>query len=364
MKINQEILKRALQTVSKVVAPNPVMPLYLNVLLEATESKMSLVATNFQISVRYTINDIEGDKIKTAIPAKLLTDLVSNFRDTNVALKYDEKNQSMEVKTKNNRNNIKCVDPSDFVEVAGIGEKKITIGSTQFKEAVNRVSFTASVSPAHAGTPISGILLTVKDDKLIMFGVDGFHLSYEEVKLQKKPEFPFYAIVPVSSIDMISRVIEGDAQLQISVTENQIMFKCDNIEVNSQLIAGTYPDYNRFKPVEEGTEIFVSTEAMFLACKQLELFTEIAIKISVNGMLLTASAFSKELGNSELQIVANVSGKPVEIGMNVQYLKQILSVCPTQEIAIKIQDNEKPVLFRVKDKEGFYHIIMPFNLNG
>jgi len=260
MKVNKSAFLKALQLVSKAVNPKPIIPLLANILIEVEGNSMRLSGTNYELGIRTNITVDEGiegkESFTTAIPAKLSTDLVNVIQSEQIDLSYDSISQQLLFKTDTSKNKVHCMNADDFPDVPGMEGEGITINSTMFKEAIERVSYAASPGEGILG----GVLITVDKGKLILFATDGFHLSYEEIPLDKKyKKVVLRAIVRSSMIETISRMIEDGADLEIATPGTQIRFRCNSTEINSQKLDGQFPDYNMLKAGEPNTSISIPT---------------------------------------------------------------------------------------------------------
>jgi DNA polymerase-3 subunit beta len=134
------------------------------------------------------------------------------------------------------------------------------------------------------------------------------------------------AIVPARSLTELARVAaDGEASLQMVVPKmrNQIVFRVKDVEVTSQLIDGTFPDYQQIIPRKYATRTLVSTSSLLKACKQAEIFAREGSNVarlnitSASGEMqpsqLEISATSEETGKNETTVEATVDGGGVLI---------------------------------------------------
>jgi len=83
-------LSAALAVVSRAVSSRGAVQVLGGILLHAEEGKLSLAATDMEISIRASLEgEIEGDA-SVVVPGRLLTDLVRLLPDESVTLAYDE----------------------------------------------------------------------------------------------------------------------------------------------------------------------------------------------------------------------------------------------------------------------------------
>jgi DNA polymerase-3 subunit beta len=153
----------------------------------------------------------------------------------------------------------------------------------------------------------------------------------------------------------------------------QVIFRTKNIELTSQLIEGTFPDFEQIIPTMHNTRTVVSSSAFLKACKQAEIFardgTHIArLSITPGDELqpgsVEISAQSEETGSSEAVVEATIEGQPVLIAFNVRYLREVLDVVATPNVALETTAAAAPGVIRPMGDDGFLHVIMPMHLGN
>ena len=80
----------------------------------------------------------------------------------------------------------------------------------------------------------------------------------------------------------MARIIgEQEEPVQIDLTQarNQILFHMKNVDLVSQLIEGTFPDYNQIIPKSHQSSVVVETRALLQAVKTANIFARDAANI-------------------------------------------------------------------------------------
>jgi DNA polymerase-3 subunit beta len=151
----------------------------------------------------------------------------------------------------------------------------------------------------------------------------------------------------------------------------QVIFRAKNVEVVSQLIEGTFPDYAGIIPTGHSTRSIISTSAFRKACKAAEIFAREAahsarLRINPGGELepgtLEISATSAETGSNETIVEATIDGEPVEIAFNVRFLVEVLSVIDNPNVSLETSTPSSPGVIRPVGREDFLHVVMPMHL--
>ena len=204
-----------------------------------------------------------------------------------------------------------------------------------------------------------------------MAATDGFRLSLRSAHIPGFVEEPFSVIIPARALTDVARVIDDDLEavyISLPKGRNQIIFDMDNVVLVSQLIDGTFPDYQPIVPTSKNTRTIVNTAEFRKACKTADIFARESsntARISVEpgeGMspaFATVVATSVETGDNEAQIEASVDGQPIEIAFNVKYMTEVLNVVDTPQVALETTSAMEPGVVKPVGDNDFVHIIMP-----
>lgn len=371
--IPQEKLAHGLGLVSRAVAPRSTLPVLGNILIATDEGRLRLSATNLELGITCWIQARIEQNGSTTVPARTFSDLVSTLPADQVMLSLDTRTQTLNVRGGTSTNDIKCIDAQEFPPTPGVDlDGAMQLNVAEFREMIQQVAFAASTDEARP--VLMGVLLQAEKDKLTLAAADGFRLSVRHAKLSTPAPAPINAIIPARSLIELARVApDGDETLQMAIPKmrNQVVFRAKDVEVTSQLIDGTFPDYQQIIPRKHSTRTLVSTEALLKACKQAEIFARegsnvarVNIKSGGSGQPseLEISAISEETGKNETIVEATVDGGGVLIAFNVKFLREALEVIKTQTVAIEMTAANAPGVLKPVGDDNFLHVIMPMHL--
>lgn len=370
----QENLARGLGVVSKAVSPRSTLPVLANVLIASDEGRLRLSATNLELGITCWIPARIEEEGSTTVPARTFSDLVSTLPADQVSLKLDVPTQTLNVRSGTSTNDIKCIDAQEFppLPVTDL-EGAVQINSGDFREMIHQVAFAASSDEARP--VLMGVLIQVDKDKMTMAAADGFRLSVRKAVLAAPVPAPVSAIVPAQALKELARVA-GDGEEPIYMVlpkgRGQVIFRVKDVEVVSQLIDGTFPDFQQIIPRSYKSRTLVSTAALLKACRQAEIFAREGSNVvrlnikSAQGDLqpseVEISAISEETGKNETIVEATVDGGGLLIAFNVKFLREALEVIRTPNVALETSAPNAPGVIRPVGDENFLHVIMPMHL--
>ena len=370
----QENLARGLGIVSKAVSPRSTLPVLANILIASDEGRLRLSATNLEMGITCWIPARIEEEGSTTVPARTLGDLVSTLPGDQVSLKLDVDTQSLNVRGGTSTNDIKCIDAQEFppLPVPDL-EGAMQINSGDFREMIHQVAFAASSDEARP--VLMGVLIQVDNEKLTMAAADGFRLSVRNAVLSTPVAAPVSAIVPAQALKELARVAtdaEEPIYMVLPKGRGQVIFRVKDVEVVSQLIDGTFPDFNQIIPRSYKSRTLVSTASLLKACKQAEIFAREGSNVArfniknAQGEMqpseVEISATSEETGKNETIVEATVDGGGLLIAFNVKFLREALEVIRTPNVALETSAPNAPGVVKPVGEEDFLHVIMPMHL--
>ena len=370
----QENLARGLSIVAKAVSPRSTLPVLANILIATDEGRLRLSATNLEMGITCWIPARIDEEGSTTVPARTFSDLVGTLPSDQVLFRLDPQTQTLNVRGGSSTNDIKCIDSQEFPPLPVPDfEGAVQINSGDFREMIHQVVFAASSDEARP--VLMGVLVQVDKDKLTMAAADGFRLSVRKAILSTPSAAPLSSIVPAQALKELARVA-NDAEEPIYMVlpkgRGQVVFRVKDVEIVSQLIDGTFPDYQQIIPRSYKSRTLVSTSSLLKACKQAEIFARegsnvarFNIKTAQGEMQpseVEISATSEETGKNETIVEATVDGGGLLIAFNVKFLREALEVIRTPNVALETSAPNAPGVVKPVGDDQFLHVIMPMHL--
>jgi len=366
----QENLNFGLQATGHLVNKNINLPILNNVLIETSSSGVKLSSTNLEIGISCHVRCKVDDEGAFTADARLFSEYVNLLPNDQVNLEV-VKDDFLKVSCRASETKIKGIVSDDFPVIPKI--EKTTpykIDIKEFKKALTQVVF--AVASSESRPEISGVLMSfnkIKPGFVYLVGTDSYRLTEKALAITDNKE-ERDVIVPVKSLQEVLRILGlvKDAEnqneaLNIFVSDNQILFSCDGIELISRLIEGRFPDYKQIIPNETRTQAIVATSELVKSIKAVALFSKLGI-FDVNLKFKAASglvieATNSQLGESKSELSVAYSGDDNETTLNYRYLLDGLNNISTEEVELSLVDGNVPFLVRPKGDESYTYIIMP-----
>lgn len=361
--IQKEVLANGIQLVQNAITQKSSLQILSNVLIECRKGEVKLTATDLEICISAMIPVISGEDGEITVPAKKFFDIVRALPDNSEAEVSVKKNNSVGIKSGKASFKVIGLPKDEFPPIPMFEDKdSITVPQKTLKEMLNLTDFAASKEDARH--VLTGILLEVKGDEVVIVATDGRRMAVVNRTLQKKSLVNKKVIVPLKTVQEVKRVLSDDGDLKIQFSENQVMFSFPSSFIISRLIEGEYPDYKKVIPEKAESVIEVLREDFLNATKRVSIFTDQesqAVKISILKDKMVISKKADYLGEAEEEIKVKYSGtEEIKIGFNPRYLMDVLRNMDEPEIKFEVNGYNRPGVIR-KGNEYTY-VVLPMQL--
>ena len=371
----QENLAHGLSIVSRAVSARSTLPVLANVLVATDEGRLRLSATNLELGITCWIGAKITEEGSTTVPARTFAELVGTLSDKQVEMAINVRTETLNVHCGASNTDLKCIDAQEFPPMPAPDlAHGIQINVADLKEMIQQVAFAASTDEAR---PIlTGVLVEVEGNQITLSAADGFRLSIRHAELSSPVPRPIRAVIPARALTELAR-ISGDGDQVITMVmppdRGQVIFHMKNAELVSQLIEGSFPELKQLVPTSYSTRAVLSTSQFLKACKQAEIFAREGSHIAriniLNGGELEPgqveiSGQSEETGSNQTVVDATIEGKPQLIAFNVRFLREVLDVIKTPNVALETTSEASPGVIRPVGEDNFLHVIMPMHLGN
>ncbi|TFG44796.1 MAG: DNA polymerase III subunit beta [Dehalococcoidia bacterium] len=365
----QENLAKGLNIVGRAAAVRSTLPITTNVLLATEEGRLKLSATNLEMAVTCWLGAKVEEEGATTVPAKLMNEFVASLPNDKIEMTLSAK-KTLTLKCGRFEARMTGVDAKDFPPIPRV-EKGVTarVDVAEFKKGVSRVVFAAAADESRP--VLTGIDAEFDGTVLTLAAADGFRLAVYKMALAEAVAEKIKAIIPAKTLAEVSRLV-GDADESISITvdsqKNQILFKLKNIELVSQLLQGSFPQYSQIIPQSHTTRVVLDVPQFLRAARTAQIFARdgggiVRLIMTPGGGKtpgrLSITARSEEIGDDQAELDAAVSGEEAKIACNGKYLLDVLNVLTEDQVALEVTGPSSPGVLRPVGTDNYVHVVMP-----
>ena len=377
MKISclQENLSRGLAVVGRAVATRATLPVTQNVLLSVDQSMLKLSATNLEIAMTTWVGAMIEEEGAITVPARLLTEFVNSLPNDKIDLRLDEGSGLLEISSGNSKAHINITDAAEFPPIPTVDDGiAAEIDPVVLKLAITRVAFAAATEESRP--VLTGVEIKLHESKFTMAAADGFRLAVQNGTLLKPVAEDVSVIIPARTLIELNRLIgDRDEPVEILMTpaKGQVMFRVrggDTIEIVSQLLQGTFPNYEQLIPQSYTTRAVMDLPTVLRAARTASIFARDGSNIIRMHLMpstddteppkVEISARSEEVGdNQDIVDLDEIEGEEGKIAFNSRYLLDVLSVLEKGKVALETTTSSSPGVFKPTDSDDYIHVVMP-----
>lgn len=367
----QENLKKALLITSHGTGKNINLPILSNILIRAKKGVIELISTNLEIGIIYQLRGKIEEEGEFTVDSKIITEYINLLPEENILLEVLE-DGGLQVECLNYQTKVRGESAQEFPLIPNVDQSNYYhCQADELRQALNSVIFASSASDNRV--ELAGVLFNFEDDELTLAATDSYRLAEKKLNIKAKNEFVKQrVIVPSRTIQELLRILSsysseglnagGDEGVKIAVSDNQILFSIDSVELVSRLISGQYPDYKQIIPDKTQTTVRVKRSDLLRAVKATAIFSKIGIN-DINLELfegkIIISASSGQTGESRVEIDADISGNNNEIAINYRYLVDGLNILNGEEATIGINSSNTPCMLTSETDSSYCYVVMP-----
>ena len=366
----QEKLNYGLNVVGRAAAARTTLPITSNVLLATDDSRLKLSATNLEMAISCWIGAKIEEEGAITVNARLLHEFVGSLPNDKISITLGAKSKTLKIKCARSEAKISGIDAKDFPPIPSLDEGMDTeVKADDFCRAIDHTVFAAATDESRP--VLTGINALFDSDMLTLAAADGFRLAVYKMPLSQPIKEKVEVIIPARTLSEINR-LAGDEEKTIAVKidtkKSQILFRLKDIEIVSQLLQGSFPQYSQLIPQSYSTRAVVDTGAFQMATKTAAIFARdgggiVRLAIAPGGEKapgkLTISARSEEIGEDEGDIDAAVSGDEAKIAFNGKYLTDVLGIIDQSQVALEVTNPSSPGVIHPVGVDNYTHVIMP-----
>ena len=366
----QENLSRGLGIVGRAVATRSTLPITQNIFFSAEQSQLKLAATNLEMATTCWVGAKVEEEGSITMPARLLIDFVSSLPNDLIEITLPSGGHTVELKSGRFQAHINGIDAQDFPPIPqvtdGIGT---SVEAGALREGITQVAFAAAVEESRP--VLAGINAEFEGTDLSLAAADGFRLAVHKVALPSPVEEKVTVIIPARTLTELNRLLgdqEEPVEILINQQKSQALFRLKGVEMVSQLIQGSFPNYSQVIPQGYTTRAVVDIGEFLRISRMSSVFARdgsgIVRLVITPGAELTpgkiaASAQAEEIGGNVSEIDALVDGEEAKIAFNVKYLSDVLSIVRQSQVALEVSTPSSPGVIRPIGVDNYVHVIMP-----
>jgi DNA polymerase-3 subunit beta len=365
--VSKSELLRELTATQGVVERKTTIPILSNFLFEAADDKLSITATDLDLSLRTSCSAKVKKEGACTIPARKLYDYVKLLPDADISIRLLENHW---VNIRAGRSNTKMVGMarSNFPSLpafpnAGIVKIPVSVLQTMISKTI------FAISNEESRYTLNGALMVLKAESITMVATDGHRLAHIETAENFGKIGEMKTLVPKKAMAELNSLLQNtDADvIEFAKDESTLFFRIGQRLLTSRQLTGQFPNFEAVLPKDNNKSVTVRCDEFSNAIQRVAQFADErsgAIRVRLEKNELKVSSSSTEAGESEDSIDTAFTGDPLTIGFNSAYLLDFLKAADSEDVRLELKDPQSAGQLRPDDNEQYKYryIVMPMRI--
>ena len=351
-----------------VVERKTTIPILSHLLCEAKGNRVTITATDLELSIRTSCEAKVKKEGAGTIPAKKLLELIRLLPEGEIKFKLLENHW---VQIVSDRKTYKMVGMSkdNFPALPAFPHALVKLPARSLATLIAKTTF--AISPEESRYTLNGALLVLKPESLTMVATDGHRLAMVETdhKLEGLPA-EVRVLVPKKAMTEVQRLTADsgdDAQIDFAQDESHLFFQIGGRLLTSRKLTGQFPPYEAVLPRDTNKTVVLERNELQDALRRVSQLADQrshAVKFMLAKEGIEISASSPEYGEAKEAIEKEYKGEPIAIGFNAQYLLDFLAAAAEGPISFDLKDDQSAGQLRpmADDKSRYRYVVMPMRI--
>ena len=363
--IKKELLLENLNKVSKAISTKNLVPALAGIKFDLTEKGLTLTASDNDITIECFIPKNEDMTISEEgsiiIQGKYILDIVRKIPDSKINLEVFDETRII-ISTDNSEYNLNGINKRDYPNIKlEENPNPIVIDSKELKKMVNQTAFATSQDESRP--QLTGINFKIVGDLFECNATDSYRLARKTLKLANPSKEEYNIVIPSKNIVEFAKIID-DEQIELHIFNNKILFKANNMLLQSRLINGTYPNTANLLPKESFLKINVNINDLYNVIDRVSILTSdkekniVTLETEENNLIMRSS--SVEIGRVEEKMKINKdSDNDIKISFSAKFMMDALKVFDGEEATITFVGEINPIIIQDNKEENLIQLILP-----
>ena len=368
--VSKSDLLKELTATQGVVERQTTIPILSNFLFEAADGKLTITATDLDLSLKTSCAAKVKKEGSCTIPARKLYDYVKLLPDGEISIKLMENHW---VQIKSGRSNTKMVGMAraNFPALPSFPDSTaINLPAGILKTLIAKTIF--SISSEESRYTLNGSLMVMKAESIAMVATDGHRLAWIENSTAKFSTVSgeMKTLVPKKAMAELNSLLQNSEvdSVEFAKDDSTLFFRVGGRVLTSRQLTGQFPNYEAVLPRDNNKSIALRSAELTSAIQRVSQFADErsgAIRLKLEKGELKLSSSSAESGESEDSLEVAYDGDSMTIGFNSIYLLDFLKVAGDGGVRLELKDSQSAGQLRPEEPgEGFKYryIVMPMRI--
>ena len=332
---------------------------------------MILTGSDSEISIEITIPvEVDNEEVleiheagAVVLSGRFFVDIIKKLSGEFVQLETNDAFQT-KITASKSEFNLSGNNPDQYPLLPDVSdEESLVISSSVLKNVINQTNFAVSLSETRP--VLTGVHWQFNNDEITFTATDSHRLALRRLTGEQFNNDSSDAIIPGKSLTELNKIIsDTDEEVELHLSQNQVLFSYGNMRFISRLLEGNYPDTSRLFPENFETKVTVNNAEFYHAIDRVSLLAREGgnnvIRMSVNSDSVELSSNSPEVGTVNEDInTGEIEGEGLKISFNSKYMMDALKAINNEDVTIEFYGTMRPFTLKSSESDEVVQLILP-----
>ena len=367
--VAKQDLNKALQKIVSIVPTKTTIPILSNILLHLEDNNLTITGTDLEISISITIPVETAEEGSITVSARVFNEIVKEFPDIPLKISSDE-NKKITIVTEKGVYSITGQAVEDYPKiVTDAPVSSFDIAAETLFRLINKTSFAVSLDVLRP--VLTGVYIEMFPDNIRFVATDGHRLAKCKYEDKSLADINTNLIIHPKALNLVMKTMEeGGDVVNISISQNHVVFKLDNNLIYAKLIEGQYPNYDRVIPTNNDKYAIINKEMLISSLRRVAIFSNSItrqVRFALSERNLTISSEDIEIGGEAKETIPiEYADENLEIGYNASYIIEMLRHIDTEAVKLEFKNPLSATILRAtedNENEDLMMLVMPIRLS-
>lgn len=360
---DQDQLAKALTNASHLVQPQNTMAVLSGIQINATENGITVESTDLFNKLSIHLSAYVTEPGSVVLPASTVTDLIHRIPTATVDLQSDGITGKTTIKYGRSRTTIHGFGSERLPQFPELGDESATVILPPGTLSTFARQILFACSKEESRPILKGVSLELGDGKMVLVSTDGSRLSHAWAALPDYRGPHTKLVLPGKVLTEASRLGSSVQPITMTCTTGFVQFASDDMVLQSRLLDGEYPEYQRVIPQDYPVQIRLPITELRGSVERAQLIASkdrsnaVRIMHQIGSLQIEASA--AEVGQALEQLECHSQGPEMDIMFNATFILDVLKSFVSDDVLIEFSGIQSAARFREADSSQYFHIVLP-----
>lgn len=360
---------QAVNIVSKALPSKPSTPILAGIQITAQDDLLEIRAGDNETDIIAKLTPADGLEIlspgKAVFVGRYLMEMIRNLPGETITIEHNGNDNQAQIKSGNLKYTLLSMSGElPQLEVMK-SDAEFTVSDKALRNLILKTQYACSTDTAR---PIfTGCVLQTNGKTLTMAATNTHQLAVQNTELNTECETNITVTIPGKVLANVEKSllsgVPSDVHIKVNNKKINFDYESGNLQINTRLIEGKFPDYRRVIPLDFKTRVTIRKEDFASSLRRISVISNTSeyksCKFEFSNNSIRISANNPDIGYSEEIIPAVVDGDDLTISFNSDYLMRVMGVLEGSEFIFSLNTTLSAAAIREMDSSGFTYIITP-----